>query len=302
MTATRFDLTARRVARVEPVSFFTWLFTGFKKYLKYHRWLDTRTTPDAEDDSGEQTGDTLAVLEDVTQPAPLWLFPQEFQTQPDPDMFGRMMRQGGQMWLDHRPDDLPGSRYQISFGIVNLTGTRESLPGGRSYPMPGEDGVFCGLQPRERWLAEESGAELMDRVASGELGRYLLAFVSLCKDGEKPGNIDRCLALVSQEPDARKRGDIGLSILILAELKEWYPAWEEKFKGWNVQESMNVLRWKREAAVEAWQDSIRTVITQRFGEPSKEIMARLGTINDPGQLRQLVALAAKVEKIEDLMP
>ena len=84
MTQTRFDQAARRVARLDPVSFFTWLLTGFAKYLRFRRWLDTRTTPGVEEES-EQTGDTVAELEAVDAPAPPWLFPQEFQTEPDAD-------------------------------------------------------------------------------------------------------------------------------------------------------------------------------------------------------------------------
>src|SRR5206468_1048616 len=46
----------------------------------------------------------------------------EFQTQPDPDMFGRMMLAGAICWLTVKPTDLPGDRYDLCAVVVNLTG------------------------------------------------------------------------------------------------------------------------------------------------------------------------------------
>lgn len=300
MAPTRFDQAARRIARVEPHSFFAWLFTRFHKYLRFRRWLDTRTTPEARDEFGEQTGDTLAELEEVSRAAPFWMFVQEFQTEPDADMFGRMTRQGGQMWLDHRPDPLPGSRYQLAFGIVNLTGTRASMPGGRLYKMPGVDGVFTGQRPRERWLADESGVELMDRVESGELGPYLLAFVPVMQKGGEEDTIKRCLELIGREPDSRRRGDIGLLALVLAELKDWFPAWQEALRGWNVRESQTVLKFKREGAAEALQQRLRKQLTQRFGALPTDFVGRIEAIDDPQKLDQLLDQVSGLKAFEDL--
>lgn len=127
MTQTRFE----PAARLDPAGF----LTAVDLHLRFCRGLDTQTTPEVEVDA-EWTGDTVAELEAVKAPAPPWLFPLEFQTEPNPDMFGRLLRQGGQMWLDHRPD-----------------------------PQP--DGAMTGRIVRDRYLAEESAADLLRRVGAG---------------------------------------------------------------------------------------------------------------------------------------
>ena len=108
MERTRFDLTARRVARLDPLGFFAWLLTDFEQHLRFAGWLDPRSTPPGTDP--EVTGDTLARLEELAGDAPPWMFPVEFQTVPDPGMFGRLQNQVGLWWEDLRPDPLPDSR------------------------------------------------------------------------------------------------------------------------------------------------------------------------------------------------
>src|SRR5262249_16928866 len=155
------------------------------------RWLDTRTTPRPEDP--ELTGETVAELEAVAAPAPPWLFPVEFQTEPDPDMFGRLLCQGGQLWQDHRPDPLAGSRHQLGMAVVNLAGTRQSAPAPRLYQLPCQDDVMFALKVRERYLAEEPAADLLERVGRDELSRGLLPFVPLMHGGGDTGIIERWL-------------------------------------------------------------------------------------------------------------
>ena len=67
-------------------------------------------------------------------------------------------------------DELPGSRYQLAAGVINLTGTRGSLPASREFVLPGPDGTAFRLSlpqpartgprsrrpaPRGAWRAAE---------------------------------------------------------------------------------------------------------------------------------------------------
>ncbi len=47
----------------------------------------------------------------------------EFQTQPDPEMFGRLLGYLTGLWLMLRPDDEQGSRFHVGAAVVNLTGS-----------------------------------------------------------------------------------------------------------------------------------------------------------------------------------
>jgi hypothetical protein len=297
MTTTRFDQAARRVARLDPAGFLAWLLTGFEESLRFRRWLDTRTTPRPEDP--ELTGDTVAELEALGA-APPWLFPVEFQTEPDPDMFGGLLCQGGQLWQDQRPDPLAGSRYQLAMAVVNLTGTRQSAPASRRYQLPCQDDVLCALKVRERHLAEESAAELLERVGREEVSRGLLPFVPLMQGGGDSGIIERWLGLAGQEPDPHRRGDLATLALVLAELKDWYPAWDPKRKESNVRESVNVLRWKREAEVEALRRTLRAVLERRFGPLSEDTIQRVEASADADKLHRAVVQAVDVSRPEDL--
>ena len=137
-----YDRTARRAAKLDPLGFFCWLLRRFANHLRFERWMDTGTVPFPGDP--ERIGDTVAELASLHEASPPWALPVEFQAEPDPDMFGRLLIFLGTIWLQFRPDELRGSRYQVSAMVVNLTGTPGSMPALRDYVLPGEDGV--------RWL------------------------------------------------------------------------------------------------------------------------------------------------------
>src|SRR5436190_695063 len=105
MSDTRFDQTGRLTARLAPPAFFSWLLGDFALHLAFRRWLDPRSTP--RPGQQEQTGDCVAELASLAAPASPWAFWVEFQTEPDPDMFGRLLGQLAQLWLTQRPDPLP---------------------------------------------------------------------------------------------------------------------------------------------------------------------------------------------------
>jgi hypothetical protein len=96
-----FDLASRRLAKSAPVEFFQWLLTSFSTYLRFNRWEDTRTIPFP--GNPERTGDTVAVLEEIQTPGPPWIMPVEFQIEPDPQMFGRMLVFLGLIWQENGP-------------------------------------------------------------------------------------------------------------------------------------------------------------------------------------------------------
>src|SRR5258708_6995883 len=84
-----YDRASRRTAKLDSQSFFNWLLANFEKYLRFERWLDTRTVPFPGDP--ERIGDTVAELTATEEVAPAWAVPLEFQAEPDPDMFGRLL-------------------------------------------------------------------------------------------------------------------------------------------------------------------------------------------------------------------
>jgi hypothetical protein len=300
MKGTRFDLAARRVARLDPLGFFCWLLTDFARWLVFAGWLDPRTAPESGDQ--EVTGDTVARLETVAEVAPPWMFPVEFQTVPDPGMFGRLQKQIGQWWNDLRPDALPDSRYQVCAAVVNLTGTCQSAPASRLYRFP-TDALTWGGQVRERYLAEESADQTLMRVENGELRPCVLALIPVMHGAGEPGIMQRWVVAVAQEPDAR-RADLAALALTLASLKEWFGAWKNAFKGWNMQESQFVLELQAEAKLEARREAkledLKMFLEGRFGALPVDVVRRIEAITDLNQADQLVRAAGQVKRLEDL--
>jgi hypothetical protein len=289
---TRYDLTARRVARLDAVAFFCWLLTAFAQHLRWATWLDTRTTPEAPDP--EVTGDLVAHLESVSVAAPPWMFPVEFQTVPDPGMFGRLQKQIGEWWSDLRPDELPDSRFQVCCAVVNLTGTRQRAPASREYRFP-TDGLTWGGQVRERFLAEESADAALKRVEDEELGKGILPLIVLMHGAGDPGIIKRWVLVAGAETDPRRRADLGSLALTLASLKDWFPAWKEALKRWNMQESPFVLDLQLQTKLEA----VKAVLEARFGEVPPDLTQQLATVTDLDRADQLVRAAARAKQLED---
>jgi hypothetical protein len=298
MERTRYDLTARRVARLDPVGFFCWLLTEFARSLRFVGWLDPRSTP--EGTNPETIGDTVARLEQIQEVAPPWLFPVEFQTTPDPKMFGRLQVQIGQWWIDLRPDDLPDSRFQVSSGVVNLTGTRESAPASRLYHFPTPDGLNWGGKVCERYLAEESADQTMTRLERDELSRCLLPLIVLMQGGGESGIIRRWRALASQILDSRLRADLGSLALALAALKDWFPLWKDALKEWNMLESPFVLDLQREATIKAKIEDLKVFLESRFGELPADLLRRIEVLTDLNRVDQLVRAAGRVNRPEEL--
>ena len=305
----RFDQTARYVARFDPEGFLAWLFPGFAAHLRFERWLDTRTAPMP--GLPNQTADTVAELFALHKIQPPWLLLLEFQTEPDPEMFGRLLEQLGKSWREHRPDDLPGSRYQLVAAVVNLTGTAESLPASRQFTFPLDD-MGLSLVVKERYLATESAAATLDAIARGDTAMSILAFIPLMTGGGDAGIIKRWLEIAGAEPNHRRRGDLGSLALTMAELKPWFGEWQKALKEWNMRESTVINAWidegrakgidegKDKGRVETLQQTLRILLTKRFGPVSVEVLRRIDATTDPAKLDRAFTLAFDVVRPEDL--
>ena len=306
MADTVFDQSSRRAVRLDPPGFFAWLLTNFAAVLRFGRWLDTRSTPSP--GGREPTADTVAELHELAAAAPPWLFLLEFQTEPDANMFGRLLVQLGEAWQHLHPDPERGSRYQLGDGVVNLTGTSESMPASHLYQLPGGDGLVCGARFRERYLAEESADQTLRRLESGELSRVVLVFVPLTQDGGEDAIIRRWLDVASQEADSRLRAEYASLALVMAEQKDWFPAWNQALKEWNMRESQVVKEWKLEGKqegklegrIETLREMLRFLLQDRFGAVPEEWSARIEAAADPERLQQAVRQVPKLTRLEDL--
>ena len=277
------------------------MFEGFARHLRFERWLDTRTAPMP--GLPNQTADTVAELFARHEMQPPWLLLLEFQTEPDPEMFGRLLGELGKFWREHRPDALPGSRYQLVAAVVNLTGTLESLPASRHFTFPIDD-VGLGLAAKEVHLATRSAAATLDAIARGDTSKCILAFIPLMTGGGEEGIIQRWLDMAGAEPNHRRRGELGTLALAMAELKPWFGEWQKALKEWNMRESTFINGWidegRDEGRVLQARQTLRNLLTKRFGVVAPALVQRIDETRDIAILDQATQVVYEVARPEDL--
>src|SRR5262249_10272515 len=101
MTANPFDQGARYTAKLDPPGFLRWLLPGLASPLVFHDWLDPRSIPFPGDP--DRICDPVAAIRNWRDPAIWWATPIEFQTRPDPQLFGRLLEYLARLWMELRP-------------------------------------------------------------------------------------------------------------------------------------------------------------------------------------------------------
>src|SRR5205823_10681522 len=136
-------------------------------------WLDTRLIPFPGE--SDRFCDTVAHIEDVKRGQIPWAIVLEFQGEPDPLMFGRLFAYGGQVWLEKKPSEERGDRFQIGAVVVNLTGSGDAA---RTMDWPAA-GLLTALRPREVNLSRLDAKDVLDGIAAGGVPRVVLALIPL---------------------------------------------------------------------------------------------------------------------------
>jgi hypothetical protein len=236
-----FDQCARYAAReVDPEGFLRWLLPAevFGAW-RWAGWLDTRRV--AFPGEPERHCDTVAVFERLAGDAPPVAAVIEFQTEPRGDMPERL----GEYLLRLRRE-VPAQReprvpYQSVAILVNLTGPVQ--PG--EWAMAPADYGGLGLWTRGRVLTlrEVDAAALLADVASGRAARAVLPWMPLMAGADAPERLAEWRRLAGQEPDSRRRSDLGALAVVSAELAGRAAFWRTELEGWNMKESQTVLEW-----------------------------------------------------------
>lgn len=315
MAANVYDQTARYAARLDPPGFLAWALGVPAADLGFGGWLDTRGVAFPGDP--DRTGDTVARLDPPANPGPPWLVAVEFQTAPDPGMFGRLLAYLGGAWSALRPDPERGSRFEVGAVVVNLTGTGSAS---RKMRWPAA-GLATDLGVAERNLAGENADITLARVEAGHLSPCVLPWVALMAGGADPAVIDRWKRLASAEPDDRMRSDYGALAKVFANAAGRRDEWAKGLEGWNVTESAVVNEWiqsgidkglqqglqqgRQEGLQQGRQEGRReeraallaAVLAERFGPISADLAVAIDRTTDPDRLRGWVGHAVRAESL-----
>lgn len=278
MSENYYDKASRYAAKLDAPGFFAWLLDLAPARFTFRDWLDTRGVPFP--GGSDLINDTVARLDNAAEHGVPWAIAVEFQTQPDADMFGRLLGYLSGLWLHLRPDDERGSRFHVGAAVVNLTGSGAAS---RALVWPGT-GLTTQLGVVERNLDSESAESLLAEIEAGTRSRCLLPWLPLMAGGCDPALIDRWKLAADGEPDSYRRSKFGGLAKEFAEKAGCKALWVEKLEGWNVEESTVVNEW----IAEAQGKTLLRLAAQRFGPAPVEAEKTIQAIKDPKRVDRML--------------
>lgn len=302
MSENRSDQAARFAAKIDPPEFLTWVLELPAGHLGFGGWLDTRAIPFPGEP--DRTGDLVARLDPPDGGAPFALA-VEFQIEPDPLMFGRLLTYLAQVWQTLKPDAERGSRYSVGAAVLNLTGSGTAS---RDMRLPGTP-LVTQLVVAERNLSRESAGAALGRIEAGLLGRSVLPWLTLMSGGGDATIIDRWKRAAEAEPDFRRRGNYAGLALVFAEAAGLATVWATALEGWNVIESQVVNGWialgeergrtqgKAEGKAEGQADALVALLEEQFGAVPDDLAAAVRACTDLVRLRQWLGAAVRAESV-----
>jgi hypothetical protein len=297
MSQNVYDQASRYFAKLEPAVLLPWLMGVAPADLIFRGWIDTRLIPFPGE--ADRYCDTVAHLENVQEGQVPWAVILEFQIVPDALMFGRSLGYGIQIWLELKPSEERGDRFQFGVVLVNLTGR-----GNTSREMRwGAAGMELVFRAREINLCEQEAQGMLDGIAAATVPGVVLALIPLMRGGDNPVIIQQWLSLASAESDARRRGDLGALAVIFAEAVGYADVWKQALKGWNVVQSPQVLEWQAEARAEGKAEgkveAILRLLQLRFGALPPDLVAAIRATTDLTTLNQWFDLAVSCPTLAD---
>jgi hypothetical protein len=293
MTGNPYDQASRFLVKRDPEGVFAWLLNLRAADFRFVRWEDARRLhfPGEPD----RYCDTVAHLENLSAGGSPWTAVLEFQADPDPHMFGRLLAYLGQLWLELRPHAGLTDRFDVAAVVVNLSGTGNTS---RRMAWP-EAGLVTELKPREVNLGRLEANGMLDEVESGRVTRTALAFVPLMQNGGDPTILSRWLTVASAEPDVRRRGDLGYLAKLFAEKAGCWEEWDNVLKGWNMVISKQVQLWQAEGKAEGKAEAIVRLLLLRFKQVPEDLACRLNETTDVGQIEAWFDLAFAANSLEE---
>jgi len=226
-----FDEAARRACKVDGIGLTLWLdrFADESPAADFASWDDSRRT--SWPGGPERTDDVVCVLRRRADGKPAHLI-VEVATEPRADDLARLGVYELLLAIAVRGvlDDGP----PVYGAIVHLTGSRKGGPL-RLSKSASHPGVL--VKPIEVWLADQSPADTLARIESGELALCILPWVVLMRGGGDPELIERWKQLAGRESDVEKRAAYRHFALEFAELTPGLVNWQRSLEGWEMRES-----------------------------------------------------------------
>ena len=288
MSDNDYDDCSRHLARRAGALLMHWLLRLDATHIRFDSWLDSVLTLPG---TKERVCDAVARLADLDRGGLPTACLIEFQTEPDPDMFGRLLVAGGICWLTVKPSQLPGDRYELAAVVVNLTGQGDCA---RHMSLGTTE---WKLTPRELNLQTLDAAVVLEEIASGKAPGEVLAWIPVMQNGGEPGIIQRWRQIAEQETDLNRRGDFALAGVFAGAVGR-QDVWRQALEGFQMNESPVARQWRAEARLEGKAEAVLRLV-QRWGVPVPEdLAATIRSSTDSAQLDRWLDLAVAAPTLE----
>jgi hypothetical protein len=154
-----------------------------------------------------------------------------------------------------------------------------------------------------RSLAQEGAAEVLARVAAGDISVWVLGWVPLMRGGGELAIIAQWRSSAERVlSDPRDRADLGALALTFATLAGCRAAWERGLRGWNMQTSPLWDEIRAEGRVEGVRARVLHQGRHKFGKsPTRKQQKVLEAITDLGELEALAARLLDVDSWAELL-
>jgi hypothetical protein len=297
MATNVFDKAARYAAKLDPAEFLAWALDRPPAAFDFRQWLDTRLIPFPGGD--DRTGDTVAGVDNRESNGVPWAVAVEFQLEPDPLMFGRLLVYLGGIWLGIKSDSERGSRYHLGAVVVNLTGRGAAT---REFGWA-DAGLTTHLGVREWNLETESAADLLGKIETAVHSRGLLPWIPLMTGADEAGIVERWKRVAEAEPDTRRRSEYAGLAKVFADAAGRKELWVDSLERWNMRESSVVNGWIEEGRVEGHRvgqiELLEAMLTTRFGPLSDANLSALRALPDD-RLRGLSVQLLSAKSLAEL--
>ncbi len=141
-------------------------------------------------------------------------------------------------------------------------------------------------------MSARSALKTLERIASGELSRAILAWVPLMRGGGDEAVVKRWLEVCGDEPSEQRRMDYANLARVFAERAGRLDVWKKALEGWQMWKSKVIQEWRDEGwklgrdegRVQGQRDLLVKMVKLKYPNLPGELLARIEKSDDPAAL------------------
>jgi hypothetical protein len=293
-----FDQGARYAARrIDAAGALRWLLgEPIWTAWRWQGWLDTQAVPFPGEP--DRRFDTAVWFDRPAGDAPPLAEAIEFMSQPRSEVLERLTEYTLRIRRELPLQRDPLVQFDVIGVLVNLTGDMASGTWGMSPP----DAEGLGLSGRIglRNLSKRSARDVLAGVVAGTEARAVLAWLPLLAGGDEPEVVAEWARLAGEEPDLRRRADLGGVAEVFAELAGRGTVWSPVLEGWSVERSVFLDGIRADQSVRVMRAALIRLLRRRLNqEPPAEVIEAVQQQKDLTTLERWHEEAATISSLDE---